>query len=276
MNSINEHYTKKPGQGKKWAGLILLILGVILLIRSLGGFIPDWLTSWPMILILLGLFSGFRHNFRNPGAFILIVIGTLFLAGRVIPGIELHDFIFPVLVIGLGLYLILGKKKFRRMYGDHSYDWDKRVAVSPTEGTEPVNPGVEKEEERQSEDTKFDNRQAFSREDYLDTVSVFGSIKKNVVSKHFLGGDIVTIMGGAEINLTQADIQGTVVIEVTQVFGGTKLIVPPQWKVASDLAALFGGIEDKRPLMQAGSLAEDKVLILRGTSIFGGIDIRCF
>lgn len=288
MESANTHYNKKPGSGKKWAGLIFLVLGVILLIRSLGGFIPDWLTSWPMILIILGIFSGLRNNFRNPGAFVLIFLGTVFLAGQVIPGVELHDFVFPVLIIGLGIYLILGRRKVERFRYKDRFTWDKRVEVpgdeSKTAFTDPAGPfettgsAADPGSFAKEKDTRFfgQNYSGPSREDYLDTVSVFGGIKKNVVSKHFRGGDIVTIMGGAEINLSQADIQGTVVIDVTQVFGGTKLIVPPQWKVSSDLAALFGGIEDKRPLMQAGSQAEDKVLILRGTSIFGGIDIRCF
>lgn len=286
METANTHYNKKkPGSGKQWAGLILLFLGVILLIRTLGGFIPDWIISFPTILIVLGIFSGMRNNFRNPGALILLFMGVILLAAKLIPGLDLGDFIFPVLIMGLGLYLILGRRKAERLkFRDRDrFGWDKRVHVPPTEenaqsgaaaepltdtgstftGNGPFSPGGE------------NDPHAF-REDYLDTVSVFGSIKKNIFSKNFRGGDIVTILGGAEVNLSQADIHGTVVIDVTQVFGGTKLIIPPQWKVTSDLAALFGGIEDKRPLIPAGNMAEGKVLILRGTSIFGGIDIRSF
>ena len=37
------------------------------------------------------------------------------------------------------------------------------------------------------------------------------------------------MFGGAEINFMQADIQGRVELEVNQVFGGTKLIVPAHW-----------------------------------------------
>lgn len=288
MSTANTHYNKKPGSGKTWAGLILVVLGIIFLIRSLGGLIPDWLTSWPMILIILGLFSGSRNNFRNPGAFILIFIGAIFLSGRIIPGIELHDFVFPALIIGLGLYLILGKRRDRFRYRDRfdrsdRYSWDKKVGVTDSETQENAEAASAEAGYSEPNGTFSEQKGAFSSdygtfsgEDYLDTVSVFGGIKKNIVSKHFKGGEIVTIMGGAEINLSQADIQGTVIIDVTQVFGGTKLIVPPQWKVSSDLAALFGGIEDKRPLMAAGTQSDDKVLILRGTSIFGGIDIRSF
>ncbi|WP_407430483.1 LiaF transmembrane domain-containing protein [Arcticibacter sp.] len=291
MENSNPIYNKKKAAGKQWAGLIFLILGIVLLIRSFGGFIPDWITSWPMVLILIGVFTGSRHNYRNPGSIILICLGVLFLLGRIIPGIDLQDFVFPCIIIGLGLYLILGKTKFNKHFVNrgrmrNDVVWDKRVNVPKEEPV--IVDGVTTEEEpsKDSGDSSFSSASSSEQqyqagiadgpEDYLDTVSIFGGIKKNIVSKNFKGGDIVTIMGGAEINLTQADIHGTIIIDITQVFGGTKLILPPQWKVSSDLAALFGGIEDKRPIVQAIHLADDKVVILRGTSVFGGIDIRSY
>ena len=36
-----------------------------------------------------------------------------------------------------------------------------------------------------------------------------------------------------------------------QVFGGTKLIVPPHWKIETEeVVAVFGGLNDKRQVMQ--------------------------
>ncbi|MBM3416907.1 MAG: hypothetical protein FJY20_10820 [Bacteroidetes bacterium] len=52
-----------------------------------------------------------------------------------------------------------------------------------------------------------------------------------MLSKDFKGGDIVNIFGGTEFNLSQADIKGRVTLEVTTIFGGTKLIVPSHWEV---------------------------------------------
>jgi predicted membrane protein len=84
-------------------------------------------------------------------------------------------------------------------------------------------------------------------------------------------------MGGAEIVLTQSDLNSSrVELEITQVFGGTKIIVPPHWKVSSDLVAIFGGIEDRRPLMSNQAISDEKHLVIKGTSIFGGIDIRSY
>jgi predicted membrane protein len=112
-------------------------------------------------------------------------------------------------------------------------------------------------------------------EDFIDSTSIFGGIKKNIISKNFKGGDITNIMGGSEIDLTQADIHGTVRIDLTQVFGGTKLIVPSNWQVKAQMAAIFGGVEDKRSI-QNTALDPNKILLLDGTSIFGGIEIRSY
>jgi hypothetical protein len=45
--------------------------------------------------------------------------------------------------------------------------------------------------------------------------------------------------------------------------------------VVTEMAAVFGGIDDKRSLTQVLT-DKSKVLVIKGTSIFGGIDIRNF
>ena len=128
---------------------------------------------------------------------------------------------------------------------------------------------------------KWDDSQAYTEnaaDDYLDSTVLFGGVKKNVISNNFRGGEAVTIFGGTELNLIQADVDGAIVLDLTQVFGGTKLIVPAHWKIQSkDMVAIFGGVEDKRPMLSNPSTEEtNKVLILKGTCIFGGIDIKSY
>ena len=75
--------------------------------------------------------------------------------------------------------------------------------------------------------------------------------------------------------MAQADIKGTAILEITTVFGGTKLIVPSNWEVKSEAVTIFGGLEDKRN-MQTIINNSDKILVLKGTVLFGGIEIKSF
>ena len=77
------------------------------------------------------------------------------------------------------------------------------------------------------------------------------------------------------MNFGQADISTTATIDITQLFGGTNLVVPPHWNIKSEIVCVFGGIEDKRHLIKDAPESK-KVLVLRGTCIFGGIDIKSY
>jgi len=245
--------------GKALVGLILLGLGFILLLRTLDlFFIPTWIFSWPVFLIIIGIFIGKRQGYNRPSAFMPIVIGVLFLSNKKWPEMDLNRFFWPFLIIGFGAWMILGRKKQTQ---SDSSEWDKKVDSEFNFDAEPNN-----------KKSGFDPSE-FSG-DRIDSASIFGGIKKNIVSKNFQGGDIVNFFGGSEINLMQADIKGQVKIEVVQVFGGTKIIVPANWTVKSEMVAIFGSIEDKRPPQM--HTIPDKVLIIDGTSIFGGIDIKSF
>src|SRR5204863_7230856 len=97
-------------------------------------------------------------------------------------------------------------------------------------------------------------------EDFIDSTAVMGGVKKNVLSKKFRGGDITNVFGGTELNLMQADFEGTASLELTQVFGGTKLIVPANWQIKSDFVTVFGSIEDKRPVNPGSEPEPGKLL----------------
>ena len=64
-------------------------------------------------------------------------------------------------------------------------------------------------------------------------------------------------------------------VEVTQVFGGVKMVVPSHWTIVSDMASVFAGFDDKR-VRTTAPLDNTKVLVLKGVSIFAGVDIRSY
>ena len=97
-----------------YLGALIVIIGGVLLADQLNMvFIPDWLYSWPTILILIGIYSGIKHNFSNLGWLIWIFIGGVFLADDALPGMRIDEFAWPAGLIALGVYLI-ARKSFRR------------------------------------------------------------------------------------------------------------------------------------------------------------------
>lgn len=268
------------------AGLFLLMVGVLLLTAKMGiFFLPGWVFSWPMFLIGLGLYLGFKHSFQKPSWLVLIVIGGVFLLDKhFFLNFNLKMYFWPILIIGLGLWLIMKPKKRNPWENQLNANPNPRPEDAPGYYTDPVNgayPGgyTDYTGEEAYTATGYDGTQGYTAggpEDQLDSVAVLGGIKKNIVSKNFKGGEVVSVFGGTELNLMQADIQHPIVLEATQIFGGTTLIIPPHWQVKSDeMVAILGGIDDKRPAMSQG-YDPNKVLILKGTTLFGGLNIKSY
>ena len=254
METYNENAigNKPPGppagrhrSGRVMGGIFIIAIGLILLARQAGMDVPRWVFSFEGILIAVGLYLGFRHSFRGFAWMIPVIIGGFLLIDDFYPYYDFKHFIWPVIIIGVGVFMVLrGGKK--------NYSWK-----APGESQSDIE---------------------YAGEDILDSTVVFGGVKKNIISKNFRGGEAVTVFGGTEINLTQADVLAPIVLDLTQVFGGTKLIVPAHWKIQSqDLVAIFGGIDDKRPPVSSpGAEETTKVLILKGTCLLGGIEIKSY
>ncbi|MGZ3750723.1 MAG: LiaF transmembrane domain-containing protein [Mucilaginibacter sp.] len=90
-------------------GAIILIIGSILLIDQFNlVFIPDWLFSWPMILIAIGIYSGVKNHFRKPVATILIFLGVAFLCTENIDNAD--RIVWPIAIIATGTWMVLRNK----------------------------------------------------------------------------------------------------------------------------------------------------------------------
>jgi predicted membrane protein len=275
--SINiDPQNKDPRSSRVLAGAFLLAIGVIVLFHQLNFFFfPWWLFRWYTILIVIGLYSGIKHNFRNATWIILILIGGLNLLDNALPFIHFSNAIWPLILIVFGIKMIMNRNHPWKKDCWDKDRWKRQWNGNSFGGTpNPDEPSVDYTVPNNDDTTGTTDSKSNLGDDYLDTVSIFSGAKKRVLSKNFKGGEIVNIFGGADIDLTQADIQGRVIIDVTQVFGGIKLIVPPHWHVTSDMVALFAGFDDKR--MMKSDYGSDKILVLKGTSIFAGVDIRSY
>jgi predicted membrane protein len=277
-NDIDYTNTPNPRKGKAIAGTILLVVGALLLIHQFDFFFfPHWLFTWPMWLIGWGLYIGARHNFRNSSWAIMVIIGVAFLLDDNVPGFNAHGIAWPVMIIGFGLWMILRRnnKDDWKKYTNGKWDWRHNQQYTPNEPIVDYTTSSASSTTPPPVDPSSSSSFRPTADDYLDAVSVFGGVKKTILSKNFKGGEIVNVFGGAELDFTQADIQGQVVIDITQIFGGTKIVVPSNWRVVPDLAAVFASVDDKR-IRTSAPTDSDKILILKGVSIFAGVDIRSY
>lgn len=237
---------KKPNPNKKFAfGFIVIIAGLLLLALNFN--IVPWdfkhiIFSWQMLLIAIGIISISNNESRTPGI-ILILVGAFFM----VP--ELFDFhiafvklFWPVLLIAIGLMILFKRGIHRPGPGN----WHKPHTPSEID------------------------------EGYLNETNIFSGSKRRITHQVFKGGKISNIFGGTEIDLSQAILdEGRVELTVECIFGGVTLIVPSDWKVILNVNSIMGGFADKRNLIREPA-DPTRMLVIRGSSIFGGGEIKSY
>lgn len=249
---------KSHRRGKVAGGLLVVAAGSLFLARELGVVIPEWVFTWKMVVMGLGVIMAIKHKFLHPAWIVLVAIGGAFLLNDICPDLHIKPILWPVLIIIVGLFIVF--KPRRNSYKARN-QWRKCQKLQGG-----FHPGAQH---------SFGVEEP-TKEDFIDSTAFFAEVKKNILSKNFKGGDITNVFGGSELNLSQADFEGKAELEITQVFGGTKLIVPANWEIRSELVTVFGSVEDKRPVQTQVSNEPMKVLLLKGTTFFGGIDIKSF
>jgi len=105
----------------------------------------------------------------------------------------------------------------------------------------------------------------------INATAVLGGVARGNNSTSFRGGDLTAIMGGCELDLRHAAINGEAVIDVFAMWGGIEIRVPEDWTVSSRVTPLLGGVDDKTRPPQGASKHH---LVLRGFVIMAGVEIK--
>jgi predicted membrane protein len=117
-------------------------------------------------------------------------------------------------------------------------------------------------------------RSSASKSGYVEYNSVFSGIHEKISVKNFKGGEINCVFGGAELDLSEAQLdEGVHTLEINAVFGGVLLYVPVDWHVELRQDQVFGRFVDKRP-KPTFEVDEKKTLILEVTAVFGGGEVK--
>ena len=244
-----ENELKKPGRNPETSsrliiGILLIIAGLILMVKKssvlpepLDHFIDDILFSWQMLLIAIGVITLTGSDNKTPGI-VLISVGGFFLIPELFTDFfRSFNFFWPALFIVIGVVLLMNSRRLV-----------KKLDFSSS-----------------------------NKADYIDYVNIFSGAERQLITENFQGGKVTSIFGGGEVDLTRSSLApGDNVIEITCIFGGTTIIVPYNWNVLIDVTPILGGFSDSRKMR--GDVIRDNTrsLIIRGTVIFGGGEIKSY
>jgi len=225
-----------------WLGVGIVLLGVVLLVNNLNFFtyqLQRYVFTWEAILIVLGLiFISGRGN-RSTGIILLVIGGAFYLKNVLyIVHFNFWEVFLPALLVLAGLMIIF----------------------------------------RHQLDRNPEKKTLIEGEHVIDEVAVFGGGDRVVTSQQFQGGKVTAIFGGLNYDMLKAKLApGDNYIDVFCLFGGMKLIVPEGWTVKIRVMSLFGGFNDKHRYKspEAGT-EQGSQLIIKGTVIFGGGDIKSY
>ncbi|MBS1855269.1 MAG: hypothetical protein JST11_07875 [Acidobacteria bacterium] len=220
-------------------GLVVAGVGLVFLLDNLG-IVPAaeiW-RFWPLALIALGavrLVDATDPGTRTRG-------GILVGAGAVLQALNLGLIpggvgqLWPLILIAAGILMIVNRGASGMVIGG-SVRAGERLARA-------------------------------------DAVAIFGGIKRQVATEDFRGATYVAIFGGGEIDLRRAGILADeAVIDITAIFGGFELRVPPTWIVVNEVVGIFGGTSDET-LAPLPEKPGNRRLVVRGSAVFGGIGIK--
>lgn len=230
---------ERGGNRRFYAGVIFIAVGALLILQQLN-IIPwdlaDALISWQMLLVAIGAVSWLNGN-RGWGV-VLVGVGTFFLFTEYVDiPYEVRRLYWPALLVLIGVALLSRQRS----------------------GKPNLQPG--------STEKSFDN---------FDDFVIFGGREIFINSQDLKGGRSLSLFGGIEYDLRQARLspQGAV-IDCTCVFGGAGIKVPLDWNVRNEVTTIFGAFTDKRgdTYLQA-TLDPSKTVIIKGLTLFGGVEIK--
>jgi len=242
-------------------GVILIVVGCIMILEKLN-LIPesvsDLLISWQMLLVGIGILSLIGGN--RTGGTILILIGGFFMVPELIDvPYELRKIYWPLILVAIGIALLL---RHRDYHHNNSFGSKDNFQFNPNPN--PDQPVADAPNDR--------------THNTFDDFVIFGGRDIFINSQALTGGKATSIFGGMEFDLRKAAmVPGGAVIDCVSVFGGCGFKIPMDWNVRNEVTTLFGGFTDKRgDTFNERYYDPSKTLVIKGVSIFGGIEVKHF
>lgn len=215
-------------------GALLLCIGLLLFLQSVGLLDGRVWQFWPLALIVVGALK-----LLAPGGSVdrlfglaLVAFGSVRIASRYF-ALEIS----PLDILAAVLVLFGAALLWRGLFGASDADAGKAMETADT----------------------------------ISALAFMGGYGTRCNSSRFRGGDITAFMGGIELDLRACDIQEPAVLDVFLMWAGVEIRVPEDWLVELRGMPILAGFEDKT---RARPGVSQKRLIVRGSAIMGGIEIK--
>ncbi len=218
-------------------GLTVLALGVAFLLDEMGRFeARQILRFWPLALIVLGLTSVVQARETAGRLFggVAAFVGLWFLFDN-LGWIDSNPFILLKYFWPVTLLAAGGMLVWRSLRGP-------RPAVAAARSS-----------------------------DKLNAFALLSGVVVSSASQTFVGGSATAVLGGCDIDLRQAKLEGDeAVIDVFAIWGGIEIKVPPTWEIVGKVAPLMAGFEIKAATPPPGGPR----LVVTGSAIMGGVEVH--
>jgi len=239
----NHQKPKHTAASRTFLAITFIIAGILIIAKR-----SDLITNetfhmifnWQVLLISIGIISISKNKENNIGGYIMILIGSIFLIPEFIDiNYNTRELFFPAILIGVGIIILF-----------------KGLNNFPNKAK-----------------SRFTNKD-LNDINLINDNLIFGGGEYHITSNNFRGGSINAIFGGGSYNFRNCTLEeGVQTLEVNLIFGGLEMHIPAEWDVKLEVTSILGGFSNKnigyeKPIESKGQL------IIRGTAIFGGGEIK--
>jgi predicted membrane protein len=193
-------------------------------------------NGWWTLFIIVPCLISMIQNGVNTGNIIVFVIGILLFVNSngFLPRHIVSKLVFPVILILIGFNIVF-RGSFKSNY---------RVNIQ---------------------------KNYVGKDGYISMTSIFTSHEVRPVNESVRGGAASAVFGNIQVDLRNAIINQDVTINVTSIFGGVDIFIPPNVNVKVSSIPIFGGVSNKASQC---NLVNCPTIYVNATCIFGGVNIK--
>lgn len=254
-------------------GIVLIVIGALILLKSLGGIsFFDVDMSFPIVMLIIGVIVGLRSRFRNPAWIFLVLVGL----ANAIPEFRIGRMESDEVAVALG-FILLGAYVMRRRRWQQGGSGGPGWQTQTSYGSETTYGSVHNSTGSAAYSAAGTRTGAASEAPFsINAFALFAGRKEMITSKNFQGGRVTAIFGGTQLNLMNADSTAShIVLDVTAALGGVEITIPSHWELVNEVDAIFGGVDDAR-MMRTAPTESSKTLVIRGFCLMGGVEIKSY